>query len=66
MSDFNSKMREGSDDMLEATRQQTNMTISPELFEQLYLSPKNKVKGELRQTVGNPTPIGQYPALFQG
>ncbi|KAH8173801.1 hypothetical protein LIA77_05220 [Sarocladium implicatum] len=57
MSDFNSKMREGSDDMLEATRQQTNMTISPELFEQLYLSPKNKVKGELRQTVGNPTPI---------
>jgi hypothetical protein len=35
------------------------MTIPPELFEQLYLSPKNRVKGDLRQTVGNPTPIGK-------
>lgn len=60
MSDRQSKMRDAaSDEMFEATRQQTNMTISPELFEQLYLSPKNKVKGELRQTVGNPTPIGK-------
>jgi hypothetical protein len=49
-----------SDEMLEATRQQTNISLSPELFEQLYLSPKNKVKGELRQTVGNPTPIGKF------
>jgi hypothetical protein len=31
--------------------------MSPELFEKLYLSPMNKVKGDLRQTFGNPTPM---------
>ena len=36
-----------------------SIPISPELFEQLYLSPKNKVKGELRQKFGNPTPVGK-------
>ncbi|KAJ5378364.1 GPR1/FUN34/yaaH family-domain-containing protein [Penicillium cosmopolitanum] len=34
-----------------------SVSIPPELFEQLYLSPHNRVKGELRQTFGNPTPI---------
>ncbi|KAH9868873.1 hypothetical protein J1614_007948 [Plenodomus biglobosus] len=34
-----------------------SISISPELFEKLYLSPQNKVKGELRQTFGNPTPL---------
>ncbi|KAJ5057922.1 GPR1/FUN34/yaaH family-domain-containing protein [Bipolaris maydis] len=34
-----------------------SISISPELFEKLYLSPPNKVKGELRKTFGNPTPI---------
>ncbi|KAI1262883.1 GPR1/FUN34/YaaH-class plasma membrane protein-like protein [Xylariaceae sp. FL1019] len=39
---------------------QTNGSISmpPEMFEKLYLSPQNRVKGELRKTLGNPTPIG--------
>jgi hypothetical protein len=31
--------------------------ISPELFERLYFSPQNMVKGSLRRTFGNPTPM---------
>jgi hypothetical protein len=34
-----------------------SVQMSPELFEKLYLSPMNKVKGELRQTFANPTPM---------
>ncbi|KAI9759988.1 MAG: hypothetical protein M4579_001925 [Chaenotheca gracillima] len=34
-----------------------SISISPELFEKLYLSPQNAVKGDLRKTFGNPTPI---------
>ena len=34
-----------------------SISISPELFEKLYLSPENRVKGELRKTFGNPTPL---------
>ena len=34
-----------------------SLSMSPELFEKLYLSPENKVKGELRGTFGNPTPV---------
>ncbi|KAL3428203.1 GPR1/FUN34/YaaH-class plasma membrane protein [Phlyctema vagabunda] len=40
---------------LRSTR--TNLTLTPEMFEKLYLSPKNSVAGELRKTFGNPTPI---------
>jgi hypothetical protein len=31
--------------------------ISPEFFERLYFSPQNTVKGNLRRTFGNPTPM---------
>ncbi|MCJ1458578.1 hypothetical protein MMC28_008951 [Mycoblastus sanguinarius] len=34
-----------------------SVSISPELFEKLYLSPENRVSGDLRKTFGNPTPI---------
>lgn len=34
-----------------------SITISPELFEKIYLSPQNVVKGDLRKTFGNPTPL---------
>ncbi|KAI1501736.1 GPR1/FUN34/YaaH-class plasma membrane protein [Biscogniauxia marginata] len=37
---------------------QKSISIPPELFEKLYLSPQNQVKGDLRKTFGNPTPIG--------
>lgn len=40
------------------TPTQTTMTISPEMFESLYLAPKNQVAGHLRQTFANPSPVG--------
>lgn len=33
------------------------ISLTPEMFEKMYLSPQNKVKGDLRQTFGNPTPM---------
>ena len=38
-------------------RAMTNSSLSPELFERLYLSPQNRVAGDLRKTFANPTPI---------
>jgi len=34
-----------------------SLSISPELFEKIYLSPQNKVAGDLRKTFANPTPL---------
>lgn len=34
-----------------------SLSISPELFEKIYLQPQNRVAGELRKTFGNPTPL---------
>ena len=42
---------------LQRIRTAGSISISPELFEKLYLSPENKVSGELRKTFGNPTPV---------
>jgi hypothetical protein len=33
------------------------IALTPEMFEKLYLTPQNKVKGDLRSTFGNPTPM---------
>ena len=33
------------------------VTISPDLFERMYLAPKTDVKGDLRKTVSNPAPL---------
>lgn len=38
-------------------RTNTFLSMTPEMFEKLYLSPPSKAKGQLRQTFGNPTPI---------
>ncbi|KAL8809344.1 MAG: hypothetical protein Q9200_003496 [Gallowayella weberi] len=46
-----------SGDSLTRLRTAGSLNISPELFEKLYLSPENRVKGELRKTFGNPTPM---------
>ncbi|CRK12541.1 hypothetical protein BN1708_010541 [Verticillium longisporum] len=48
------------DEALRRMRTAGSISISPELFEKLYLSPQNVVKGDLRKTFGNPTPIGSY------
>jgi hypothetical protein len=42
---------------LDKIRTTGSVTISSELFEKLYLSPPNQVKGDLRKTFGNPTPM---------
>jgi len=34
-----------------------SVTITPELFEKIYLSPKNRVSNNIRSTFGNPTPL---------
>jgi uncharacterized protein len=34
-----------------------SLSISPELFEKIYLSPKNQVSNNLRSTFGNPTAL---------
>jgi hypothetical protein len=48
---------ETRDTALQKIRTAQSVTISPELFEKLYLSPQNVVKGDLRKTFGNPTPL---------
>ncbi|RSL42715.1 hypothetical protein CEP54_015386 [Fusarium duplospermum] len=48
----------GNLNALESVRSAANITMSSELFEKLYLSPPNAVKGDLRNTFGNPTPMG--------
>lgn len=46
-----------SDTALRKIRTAGSISITPELFEKLYLSPKNEVHGDLRTTFGNPTPL---------
>lgn len=48
---------ETPDDTLRRIRTAGSISISPELFEKLYLSPENRVSGDLRKTFGNPTPM---------
>lgn len=47
----------GSEDALKRIKTAGSISISPELFEKIYLSPQNSVKGDLRKTFGNPTPV---------
>lgn len=49
---------ENPDTALHKIRTAGSISISPELFEKLYLSPQIAVKGQLRSTFGNPTPLG--------
>lgn len=35
----------------------SSITISPDIFEKIYLSPANNVKGDLRFKFANPTPL---------
>jgi hypothetical protein len=44
-------------EMLQRLRSTASVNMSPELFEKLYLTPQNNVKGELRKTFANPTPM---------
>ncbi|KAF2763074.1 GPR1/FUN34/YaaH-class plasma membrane protein [Pseudovirgaria hyperparasitica] len=58
---------EQADNALQRIRTAGSISISPELFEKIYLSPQNRVAGDLRKTFANPTPlclIGFLLALF--
>jgi len=46
-----------ADEGLKRIQTAGSISISPELFEKIYLSPQNAVKGDLRKTFGNPTPL---------
>ena len=46
-----------ADQALRRIKTAGSINISPELFEKLYLSPQNKVSGDLRKTFANPTPL---------
>lgn len=46
-----------TDHALKRIKTAGSISISPELFEKIYLSPQNAVKGDLRKTFGNPTPM---------
>ena len=48
---------ESPDSALRKIRTAGSLSISPELFEKIYLSPKNKVANDIRATFGNPTPL---------
>jgi hypothetical protein len=48
------------DTALRRLRTAGSLSISPELFEKIYLSPKNRVSGDIRSTFGNPTPLCDY------
>lgn len=43
---------ENSDTALRKIKTAGSISISPELFEKIYLSPKNEVKGDIRRTFG--------------
>ncbi|KAF5985018.1 long-chain alcohol dehydrogenase [Fusarium bulbicola] len=47
----------GHHEALHAIRSAASISMSPELFEKPYLAPPNAVKGDLRKTFGNPTPL---------
>ena len=49
---------ESRDDALQRVKSSSTIMMSPELFEKLYLQPAGQVKGDLRKTFANPTPLG--------
>lgn len=48
---------ESREENLQKIRTTGMLSISPELFEKLYLTPKTPSKGSLRGIVGNPSPL---------
>lgn len=48
---------ESRDEALQRIRTAGTISISPELFEKLYLTPKTPNRGKLRETMGNPSPL---------
>jgi hypothetical protein len=56
----------GKEDTIEREHKSTNLdrfatngsiSVPMDVFEKMYLNPETRVKGELRKTFGNPTPL---------
>lgn len=54
---YDLKAEDSREDAIRKIKTAGSLSISPELFEKIYLSPKSRVHGDLRSTVGNPTPM---------
>lgn len=54
---YDLRPEESKEDALRKIRTAGSLSISPELFEKIYLSPKSRVHGDIRAIVGNPTPL---------
>jgi uncharacterized protein len=48
---------ESRDSALRRMKTAETISMSPELFERLYLTPQTAAKGDLRLTWGNPSPL---------
>lgn len=48
---------ESREDALQRIRTAGTISISPELFEKLYLTPKRPMKKNLGKIIGNPSPL---------
>ncbi|OQV06849.1 hypothetical protein CLAIMM_11367 [Cladophialophora immunda] len=46
-----------SNEQLRRSQTTQSINLSTEMFEKLYLAPQNRVKGQLRYTFANPTPL---------
>ncbi|KKA25567.1 Transcriptional activator of ethanol catabolism AlcS [Rasamsonia emersonii CBS 393.64] len=57
---YDLKAEESREDAIRKIKTAGSLSISPELFEKIYLSPKSRVHGDLRSIVGNPTPLGVF------
>ena len=53
-----------TDTALKRMRTAGSLSITPELFEKIYLSPKNQVSNNIRSTFGNPTPLYGQSNIF--
>jgi hypothetical protein len=61
---MSSPTQDKRNEALHRIRTAGSVSIPPELFEQLYLAPHHRVKGQLRQTFGNPTPLGETRSII--
>lgn len=50
-----------TDSDLQKMKTNATFVLSPEMFEKMYLSPDNKVSGDLRKTFANPTGLYVVP-----
>jgi uncharacterized protein len=48
---------ESTDEAMRAIRSANSLSISPELFEKIYLSPKTRLRKDQRRSFANPTPL---------